>query len=486
MNLKTFIGSVFWLGVAFWLTSTAAFADVGFKSPDYGLETSGYYFRPTKNQYEEALYANPNEYNGEKQSEFMLTSLVNGLNKMVVGLQPETIEKYRVYEPGAIQLAGSLNAILIANPPVSTAEYLADLGSSLGLVKPAYAQQGTGWQVLHGVMDIWKAFRNLTYLFFVIVFVLIGFMIMLRAKINAQTVISIESAIPNLILTLILITFSYALASLMIDLMWLGFYLVINIFSAYGLINHEYAQNQLLSQSVLSLGWSNASSIITSVSSLIVEVTAEALGIQSSLFKTIVSNTLGFLVIGIAYLFSLFKLFFQLVISYITLVLMTIFAPFQLLANAFPGSQAFSKWLKTMLANVLVFPATAVMFLLIGAIGGIKNWQGSNPISMGSGSGSGGVPLLGMGNTEAVKALLVLGLVMMLPKVVELIKGLLKVEKGGVAPGLLAGAFAPLMTAASMPSQALQTIIQVGQARQYISKPKDLTGLEPIKPPPGP
>ncbi len=485
MGLKTFIGSSFGLVIAFWLTSTAAFADVGFKSPDYGLETSGYYFRPTKVQYEEALYANQNEYNGEKQSEFMLTNLVNGLNKMVVGLQPETIEKYRVYEPGAIQLAGGLSAILIANPPVSTAEYLADLGSSLGLVKPAYAQQGTGWQVLQGVMDIWKAFRNLTYLFFVIIFVLIGFMIMLRAKINAQTVISIESAIPNLILTLILITFSYALASLMIDLMWLGFYLVINIFSAYGLINQEYAQNQLLSQSVLSLGWSNASSIITSVSSLIVEVTAEALGIQSSLFKTVISNTLGFLVIGIAYLFSLFKLFFQLVISYITLVLMTIFAPFQLLANAFPGSQAFSKWLKTMLANVLVFPATAVMFLLIGAIGGIPNWQGSNPISMGSGSGSGGVPLLGMGNTQAVKALLVLGLVMMLPKVVELIKGLLKVEKGGAAPGLLAGAFAPLMMAASMPSHALQTIIQVGQARQYLSKTKDLTSLEPIKPPPG-
>jgi len=43
-------------------------------------------------------------------------------------------------------------------------------------------------------------------------------MIMLRVKISPQAVVTVQSAIPKLITTLILVTFSYAIAGLVIDL----------------------------------------------------------------------------------------------------------------------------------------------------------------------------------------------------------------------------------------------------------------------------
>jgi len=54
-----------------------------------------------------------------------------------------------------------------------------------------------------------------------------AFMIMFRVRISPQTVITVQSALPKIIFTLILITFSYAIAGFLIDLM----YVVIGIFS---------------------------------------------------------------------------------------------------------------------------------------------------------------------------------------------------------------------------------------------------------------
>ena len=100
-------------------------------------------------------------------------------------------------------------------------------GSGLG--------KGIGFDGLTPVLQIWKAFRNLTYLFFVILFVILGLGIMFRLNIDARTVMTMQNQIPKIIIALVLITFSYAIAGFLIDMMYLSIFLVVQIFASHQL-----------------------------------------------------------------------------------------------------------------------------------------------------------------------------------------------------------------------------------------------------------
>lgn len=100
-------------------------------------------------------------------------------------------------------------------PPASGIEYIAGLKDNL-LGKPAYAQ-GFGFKGLEFLLPLWKAARNIVYILSSIIFVVIGLMIILRVKISPQAVVTVQSAVPTVITTLILVTFSYAIAGLLID-----------------------------------------------------------------------------------------------------------------------------------------------------------------------------------------------------------------------------------------------------------------------------
>jgi hypothetical protein len=71
---------------------------------------------------------------------------------------------------------------------------------------------------LSGVDVLWGRVRNIAYVMFVIIMIVIGFMIMFRSKIGGQTMVTIGNAIPNVIIALVLVTFSFAIAGLIIDL----------------------------------------------------------------------------------------------------------------------------------------------------------------------------------------------------------------------------------------------------------------------------
>lgn len=116
--------------------------------------------------------------------------------------------------------------------PATTSEYVRYLASNFGIVKPANAQNNTndnGFIMLKPIQELWKASRNIAYLFFVIIFVIIGLAIILRVRIDPRTVMSIDNQIPRIIIGIILITFSYGIAGFLIDTMWLVTYTGINV-----------------------------------------------------------------------------------------------------------------------------------------------------------------------------------------------------------------------------------------------------------------
>jgi len=170
----------------------------------------------------------------DKASTGVMPVVANSLTTMIIGPIPSIVgEGYR--PGGAIGGITNLIAAMYANPPASSVEYFADLGRNLGIVKPAYAQ-GVGFEGLRPILPLWKAFRNIAYLFFTIIFVVIGFAIMFRVKLDPQTVISIQNAIPRIVVALILVTFSYAIAGLLIDLIYVIYFLFVSALEISGAV----------------------------------------------------------------------------------------------------------------------------------------------------------------------------------------------------------------------------------------------------------
>lgn len=128
-----------------------------------------------------------------------------------------------------------------ANPPASGVQYIAYSLGNAGLIPKTYAAEGIGFASIKPMIEIWKAFRNVAYLILVLVLIAIGFMIMFRMKLNPQTVISLENSLPKIVISLILITFSFAIAGLLIDAMYVGINVIISVLSSGNIKNLSVA-----------------------------------------------------------------------------------------------------------------------------------------------------------------------------------------------------------------------------------------------------
>src|SRR3989344_3570922 len=102
---------------------------------------------------------------------------------------------------GALAGMGRMVAALYREQPVSGVQFFAHEIQKFNPVQPVYAQ-GVGYDALIPVQELWRVFRNISYVLFVIVFVIIGFMIMLRAHISPQAVATIQDSIPRLVVAL--------------------------------------------------------------------------------------------------------------------------------------------------------------------------------------------------------------------------------------------------------------------------------------------
>lgn len=311
----------------------------------------------------------------DKASTGVMPAVANSLTTMIIGPIPSIAgESYR--PGGAIGGITNLIAAMYANPPASSVEYFADLGKNLGIVKPAYAQAGVGFQSLRPILPLWKAFRNIAYLFFTIVFVVIGFAIMFRVKLDPQTVISVQNAIPRVVIALILVTFSYAIAGLLIDLIYILISLLISVLGTTGYLDNAKAQKVYLNASILTLlgafltrgsaaakEVSNILNPATWLPETIKEITD---GLNIPMLE-LPSNLLA-LILSAILLISFFKLFLNLLYAYVRILTGIVFGPLQIMLGVLPNQDSFLAWFKNLLSNIAIFPAVVGMFLLADVI----------------------------------------------------------------------------------------------------------------------
>lgn len=124
------------------------------------------------------------------------------------------------YNGSVVGKMGNLLAMPYANPPASGVYWTIAGLQNAGFIPKTYAAEGIGFGAIKPLAGIWKVLRDFAYIVLVIILVIIGFMVMFRMKLNPQTVISVESALPRIVMALIGITFSFAIAGFLIDFMY--------------------------------------------------------------------------------------------------------------------------------------------------------------------------------------------------------------------------------------------------------------------------
>lgn len=442
---------------------------------------------------------------------------------------------------------GGINNMIsmLYTPPLHTSDYFQNLAQNFGISKHAFAQNaGIGFQGLTPLIGIWSAFRNIVYLFLVIVFIVIGLAIMLRIKIDPRTVMSIQNQIPKIIIGILVVTFSFAIAGFLIDMMYVLTYLLVNIIAQtdpkiasdvtkivnstnpFSAANDSFRIGSIIGGSASGIGgfvgpiFDNAfgrvlvagifgvigkilggslPDLITYLGVLIPgggalsPIIAKLSGglfswILSGLFATggaafapQIGQFIGFviasIVISIALLFALFRLWFTLIMAYVYILIDVVLAPFWIIGGIIPGSPiSLTGWLRDIVANLAAFPAVIAMFMLgkvfMDAFGcdatvqTCKDALAHNFVP----------PLIGNpGEPSLIGSLIGLGIILMTPNVVNMLKTALKTPKVDTGIGKAIG------VGAAVPGAAVkQTTGSIFAALQGTLPPQNERGLAAV------
>lgn len=135
---------------------------------------------------------------------------------------------------GEIQVGGLLGKLgdsiaYMYTPTITTSDYTRYLADNFGLTKKALAAPKNGFEGLAPIQGMWIATRDVSYFLLILAFIFIGLGVMLRVKIDPRTVMTVQNQVPRAIIAILLITFSYAIAAVMVDLMWTSTYVLMNV-----------------------------------------------------------------------------------------------------------------------------------------------------------------------------------------------------------------------------------------------------------------
>ncbi len=333
---------------------------------------------------------------------------------------------------GIIPELTQISSSLVTNPAISSTQYLASLDHKLNLgIQPAYAQ-GIGYSSLSSLVTVWEGFRNIAYLFCTAGFLILAFMVMLRIK-AGQGVINAQAAITKFIFVVLAITFSYAIAGFIIDLIYVFSGLIVALFISSNLYSGTLHQLQTqvfggsLVQTMTTL-IAYQGSAGTTVSKITEDIfknlySGTGAGVLGGIFSWSVGS-IATLIFSIMIIWSLIRLFIQLVLAYIQIILYTVLSPLIILPDILPGGNAFKSWLRNIFAHAMIFPATVFSIILgLALVENTSNGAGTSAL----GSANLVLPFLRL-NTGTIGSLIGFAFILIVPKINDMVKNFFKVS----------------------------------------------------------
>lgn len=267
--------------------------------------------------------------------------------------------------------------------PLSLTHYVKDTARHLKIIPEVQAQstQGFGFSNLTPILDLWRASRNIAYALMVLVIIALSFMIMFRVKISPQTVISVQSALPKIAIALVLVTFSYAIAGFLVDVMYvlIGLISLILASSGVAISSNPIAVFDFLTKGAIlgvPLGIFGLFGLYVFLFSLVLFFTLfVGNGIISAAVSTVISfgaipalysiiSLIVFVILLVLFLWYAIKTIWLLIKTFASILLLTILAPFQIVFGVISPSVGFGAWLKSFIGQLSVFPIVGLMLAL--------------------------------------------------------------------------------------------------------------------------
>jgi hypothetical protein len=199
-----------------------------------------------------------------------------------------------------------------------------------------------------GVDTLWSLSRNIAYLGFVVIMIVVGFMIMFRNKIQGQMVVSIGNSIPRIIISLLLVTFSFAIAGIILDICGVFMSIIVNQFE----IGIPIDDLEGLLGGTLG---SDATSVL-GLFNIVGDVVGVLTGSSGSVNGSIAIVLVTLVVVGII-VWGAIKMWITLLKAYATILVNVIISPIAIMIGATPGNSTTTvNIFKAIFRSALVFP----------------------------------------------------------------------------------------------------------------------------------
>jgi hypothetical protein len=195
------------------------------------------------------IYLNNATDTGEQVG--FLPNTVTGLTMLIVGAVPDSSSAttsssgntYQEYKGGALQALSSYSDAMYSNQPASFIVWAQDqyyqvrgatsfAAMAATIPNPNDSSNyspGIGYNLLQPVMGLSNYARNIVYGVYIVIMIVLAFVIMLRRPLGGQELVTIANSLPSLIISIVLVTFSYPICGLFIDGVYIGSNLAYNI-----------------------------------------------------------------------------------------------------------------------------------------------------------------------------------------------------------------------------------------------------------------
>lgn len=267
---------------------------------------------------------------------------------------------------GLSSTLGSTLASAYTNPPIDSLASAVKKGLANNILyNPVSAEEtSTGEALLTPVLTVWSAMRDLAYGLFAIIMVAIGIMIIARKEVSPRLVVTLTSALPKIVMGLVLITFSYPIVAFFVDLMQYATEAM--FFLAWNALHPSILSGAISPGGLSTLLSGYFSNIIGSVlNNLSLNSTVQAYAQSAATSEAALATFFAVVVLFLGLIIVGGILVIKLIFAWAWILIYTIFSPLLILFGTLPGQEGTITDLgKKILSKGLFFPLT-VFFLLL-------------------------------------------------------------------------------------------------------------------------
>lgn len=243
---------------------------------------------------------------------------------------------------------------------------------------------GYNYLIAIGLSEVWTRVLVISYVIFVVIFIVAGFMIMFRSKIGGQVAVTVYNTLPQIIFSLVLATFSFAIVGFILNISVIMTKFILEFMGLSPVAAYVRRTSTSFPRAVIPRGplflldvrrantYGTAMGSITKSLRSVLDTSGivnagwagflKAIGVSVQALLGAIPGVIVFVVLLVAYLVMSVKVYISVLKALGGIMLDLAVAPIIMVASAIPGQNSMrKKWINRILKNSLTFPVTIAL-----------------------------------------------------------------------------------------------------------------------------